>query len=188
MHWIDPACLPETKGTITQFLLNPRGEADGFILDATRQVHFPPHLGTRVTQRVALGQTVIVRGVKPRAADMISAVSIAPNDGEAIVDEGPHHDEHEREPSQLEPLATELAGTIALSLYGPKGELRGALLDDGTSLRMSHDAADELQAYLSPGARVRAWGELVESRYGRTLEVSEIAHEAENDTGIEAGA
>ena len=25
MHWIDPACLPETRGRVTQFLLNPHG-------------------------------------------------------------------------------------------------------------------------------------------------------------------
>jgi hypothetical protein len=23
MHWIDPECLQETRGTVTQFLLNP---------------------------------------------------------------------------------------------------------------------------------------------------------------------
>ncbi len=29
MHWIDPDCLPEVKGTVERFLLNPHGEIDG---------------------------------------------------------------------------------------------------------------------------------------------------------------
>ena len=29
MHWIDPAHLPETKGKVDRFLLNPHGDADG---------------------------------------------------------------------------------------------------------------------------------------------------------------
>ncbi|MEX3968426.1 hypothetical protein AB4Y42_40785 [Paraburkholderia sp. EG286B] len=184
MHWIDPACLPETKGTVTQFLLNPRGEPDGFILDGERQVHFPPHLGARIAQCVAPGDVVAVRGVKPRAADIIAAVSIAPGDRETIVDDGPGHDD-EPERAEAEPHPTEVAGTVVLSLHGPKGELRGALLDDGTSLRMPHHVAEEVRAYLTPGARVQAWGDLVESGDGRTLDVSEIAEQA--DTGTDAG-
>lgn len=47
MHWIDPDQLPETRGTVRRFLLNPHGEPDGFILDRDRQVHFPPILPPR---------------------------------------------------------------------------------------------------------------------------------------------
>ena len=32
MHWIDPDCLQETRGIVTQFLMNPHGELDGFLL------------------------------------------------------------------------------------------------------------------------------------------------------------
>ncbi len=181
MHWIDPACLPETKGIVTQFLLNPHGELDGFLLDAKRQVHFPPHLGAAMAQRIAPRDTVSVRGVRPRTADIIAAVSIATGDGETVVDEGPHSDAHAHERPEFETYATEVAGTVLLSLHGPKGELRGALLDDGTSLRMPSHAAEELQAYLAPGACVQAWGDMVENAFGRTLEVSEIAEQSDAD-------
>lgn len=33
MHWIDPACLSERRGRVSQFLLNPHGDIDGMILD-----------------------------------------------------------------------------------------------------------------------------------------------------------
>lgn len=181
MHWIDPACLPETNGKVTQFLMNPHGELDGFILDGEWQVHFPPHLSERIGTQVAQGTTVSVRGVKPRTANIVVAVSIEAENGEIIVDEGPHRDRHEHEDDApgVEREAAERAGTVTLSLFGPKGELRGALLDDGTSLRVAPRSAAELDAYLTPGARVRAWGEMVETGMARTLEVSEIAHDDE---------
>ncbi|CAB3803787.1 hypothetical protein LMG28688_05840 [Paraburkholderia caffeinitolerans] len=187
MHWIDPACLPETKGTVTQFLLNPHGEPDGFLLDGKQQVHFPPHLGEHVMRHVSVGDTVTVRGVRPRTAGVIAAVSIHLGDGEIIVDEGPQRDGDGHERPEVETHATEVTGTVLLSLHGPKGDLRGALLDDGTSLRMPSHAAEALQAYLAPGARVQAWGDMVENGYGRTLEVSEIAEQTVADAGSDAG-
>ncbi|MPW23984.1 hypothetical protein GCT13_46800 [Paraburkholderia sp. CNPSo 3157] len=188
MHWIDPACLPETKGTLTQFLLNPHGEPDGFILDGQRQVHFPPHLGTHIVQRVGPGDTVTVRGVRPRTANIIAAVSIAVGDGETLVDEGPHRDDDRHKRPDVEMYAAEVTGTVILSLHGPKGELRGALLDDGTSLRMPPHAAEELRAYLTPGARVQAWGGMVENTHGHTLDVSEIAEQADPHSDADADA
>ena len=94
MHWIDPESLPETRGTVTRFLLNPHGEIDGIVLGARQalQVHFPPHLSPQIARQVAVGDEVRVRGVKPRGADMIAAVSLATKNGKVILDEGPHHD------------------------------------------------------------------------------------------------
>jgi hypothetical protein len=40
-------------------------------------------------------------------------------------------------------------GKIVLPLFGPKGELRGALLDDGTSLRMPPHAAESFSSQTS---------------------------------------
>jgi hypothetical protein len=48
MHWIDPAHLPETKGTVDRFLLNPHGDADGLLLTDGMEVHFPPHMAKKV--------------------------------------------------------------------------------------------------------------------------------------------
>ena len=88
MHWIDPACLPETRGRVTQFLLNPRGDIDGLILNGDLQVHVPPHLGRELVRRVAVGDRIRVRGVKPRRAEMIAAVQLTGRDGVDIVDDG----------------------------------------------------------------------------------------------------
>jgi hypothetical protein len=116
-----------------------------------------------------------VRGVKPRGADMIAAVSLATTNGKVILDEGPHHDGEKHHKPYVEHKPMDALGEVVLSLFGPKGELRGALLDEGTSLRMPPHAAAELAAYLAPGAHVHAWGHGIRNRHGRTIEVDEIA-------------
>jgi hypothetical protein len=176
MHWIDPACLPETRGKVTQFLLNPHGELDGLVLNtagSTLQVHFPPHMTKQVMKHISVGNAIRVHGVKPRDANVIAAVSLTSAQGAELVDEGPQH--HGPKAPKPEGKPMDVQGEVTLSLYGPKGELRGALLDDGTSLRMPPHAAAELVDYLSPGACVQAWGNGVKNKYGRTIDVHDIA-------------
>ncbi|MGF6770184.1 hypothetical protein P3T18_002663 [Paraburkholderia sp. GAS199] len=184
MHWIDPDSLPETRGKVTRFLLNPHGELDGFVLGSRQmqQVHFPPHLSRQVARLVAVGDAVRVRGVRARGADLIAAVSITPKSGKVILDEGPHRDGEKHHRPEVERSPMQASGEVVLSLFGPKGELRGALLDDGTSLRMPPHAASGLTSYLTPGAHVHAWGHGVRNRHGRTIEVDEIAELVDAET------
>lgn len=172
MHWIDPASLPETRGKVTHFLLNPNGELDGLVLDRKLQVHFPPHLSKQVAKRIAIGERIRVRGVRPRGVPVIAAVQLTSQQGVEILDEGPA--QHEPPPKPTGKLA-DVQGQVLLSLYGPKGELRGALLADGTSLRVPPHAAAELTDYLSPGAHVQAWGDALKNRFGRVVDVHDIA-------------
>jgi len=182
MHWIDPECLQETRGTVTQFLLNPHGELDGFILGNDRQVHFPPHLSRQVAKLIGIGDKVRVRGVKPREADIVAAVQLTSGTGVTIVDEGPHHGGEKHEKPHVEKRPMEAMGEIRLSLYGPKGELRGALLTDGTAIRMPPHAAAELASYLAPGVHIQVWGHGVKNRYGKTIEVDDIAELVDADS------
>jgi hypothetical protein len=184
MHCIDPDYLPQTRGTVTRFLLNPHGELDGFLLGQARQVHFPPHLSKQVARYVAIGDRVTVRGVKPRGVDMIAAVAMTTKDGREIVDDGPEHGDKHRK-ADVERRAMEASGEVRLALFGPRGELRGALLDDGTSLRVPPHAAQALLEYLAPGAHVHAWGRGVKNRHGRSIEVEEIAHLVDAETAGE---
>jgi hypothetical protein len=51
-------------------------------------------------------------------------------------------------------------GRLDMWLYGPAGDVNGALLADGTILRFFSPLADQLEGYLVPGQSVRAdgWG------------------------------
>lgn len=114
MHWIDPDCLPQTRGTVTRFLLNPHGELDGFVLDDSRQVHFPPHLSKQLARNVKIGDAVTVRGIKPRGADMIAAVAVMTKAGRTILDEGPDSD-GKHHPPEVEMRQMEASGEVLLS-------------------------------------------------------------------------
>lgn len=179
MHWIDPACLPETHGRITQFLLNPHGEIDGLILNGDLQVHVPPHLGRKLPRHVVVGDRICVRGVKARGAAMIAAVQLTARGGVDLVDDGPAHDAPK--PSRAARKQMELRGEVAFALHGPKGELNGALLTSGVALRLPPHAAAELHAYLRAGAHVQAWGLGVATSHGATLDVHEIAELVDAD-------
>lgn len=178
MHGIDPACLPETRGRVSQFLLNPHSVVDGLILDGCRQVHIPPHLAKQLTRHVAPGDRVRVRGVKPRGADMIAAVLLTSHLGVEILDSGPDREGAASPKPASSPM--EADGEIVLRLCGPKGELLGALLADGTSLWMPPHAAAELVHYLCPGVHVQVWGRGVKTKYGCAIDVDEIVPLVDN--------
>ncbi|KVD35336.1 hypothetical protein WS61_28030 [Burkholderia sp. ABCPW 11] len=180
MHWIDPACLPETRGRVTQFLLDPHGEIDGLILNGDLQVHVPPHLGRELARHVAVGDRIRVRGVKPRRAAMIAAVQLTGRDGVDIVDDGPAHAAPPK-PTHAAREPMEASGEVAFALHGPKGELNGAVLTSGVALRVPPHATDALHDYLRPGIHVQAWGHGVVTRHGTTLDVNEIAELVDAD-------
>lgn len=179
MHHIDPDFLPEITGQVDCFILNPKGDLDGLVLDGDRLVHFPPHLSARVAALVQPGDTLRVHGVRPRGAGMVAAIRLITADGQTIVDDGPEAGKAERHSgkhAESEPLRgpATVKGSVRLSLFAPNGELRGALLDDGTALRLPPHEVERVARYLQPGVTIRASGEAVESTYGRTVEVREI--------------
>jgi hypothetical protein len=173
MHWIDPDSLPEVSGTVERFVLNPHGEVDGFVMTrggAAVLVHTPPHMEAELTHSVKAGDHVSVYGVRPRGADLLAAVAVTAKDGRRVVDEGPDRDRahpaHAHRKMQAE-------GTVRLSLFGPKGELRGALLDDGTVVRIAPKEAEEIADLLAPQATLAVHGDGVDTRFGRVIHAGE---------------
>lgn len=178
MHWIDPESLPEIAGTLERFIINTHGQVDGFVMRDQAEmpilVHTPPHLGDELTREVKIGAKVGVRGVRPRGAHLISAVAVTTENARQIVDRGPEHD---RKPPKTDYRKTEARGRVYLSLFGPKGELRGALLTDGTILRIGPKEAKEVAGLLAPDATVAATGDGIETKHGRAIEVKAIGAE-----------
>jgi len=175
MHWIDPNCLPEAKGTVELFLLNPHGEIDGFVMNGGMQaavlVHTPPHMEAELIRHVKTGDAVSVRGVRPRKADLIAAVAVTTANGASIIDQGPDHD---REHPKLEKRKMSAEGTVRLSLFSPKGELRGALLADGTVIRIGPKEAEQAARLLLPHAKIAVRGNGIETKHGRMVHAKEI--------------
>jgi hypothetical protein len=175
MHWIDPDSLPEVAGILERFVLNPHGEVDGFVMNGQTQtpilVHTPPHMEGELTRNAKLGDKLRVRGVRPRGADVFAAVAVTAESGLQIVDMGPDHDRKHR---KVERQKMQLGGTVRLSLFGPKGELRGALLADGTIIRIGPKEAEHLIKVLMPGTKIAVSGDGIETQHGRVIQAKEI--------------
>jgi hypothetical protein len=179
MHWVDPDFLPDTKGRVKRFIVNPHGEIDGLILtyDDKRVVlvHVPPHLDREIDAAVRPGDEISVRGIRPRGADMLAAVALTTADGGTIIDEGPGPDGKKREPHHhVKPGQMTLTGTVRLSLFGPKGELRGALLDDGNMVRIDAKEAPHFAEWLRPRSTLTARGQGLETKHGKIVAAKEL--------------
>ncbi len=167
MHWIDPDHLPKSEGTVDRFLLNPHGEIDGLLLTDGMEVHVPPHLSSEIRAAVQPGTPIAVYGVRPRHAEMIAVVAIEAGPGKRIVDNGPpkkegEHgkDEHDgpKHGAKAQHAPMEAEGMVRRSLHSPKGEVRGALLEDGRIICVPPHEAKECEPLLKPGARLATRG------------------------------
>jgi hypothetical protein len=181
MHWLDPDYLPAISGTFERFLLNPQGDADGMILTDGTQVHFPPHLSGPMCAAIPPGaqSTLIIRGVRVRHGDLIAAVAIEMADGNRILDEGPNKkgtgkDTVAKHSPSLKHRPMHAEGTVRCVLHGPKGEVRGVLLEDATSIRFPPHEAERIARLLSPGQRFAARGPGLDSALGTVIEAHEV--------------
>jgi hypothetical protein len=187
MHWIDPSVLPAIKGTIACFTRNTRGDVDGVLLSEDGQIHVPPHMGADVEKLFAVGDAIEARYVKPRMGDVFAAVSVTNASGRTLVDDGPphHHDKHgpkhQDHPNKPAMKAVDLAGRVQRTLFAPKGEVAGAILESGEQLRVDPKANAELAPYFESGADIRVWGEALTLSGTTVVEVGEIGFSRDFD-------
>jgi hypothetical protein len=173
----DPQQLPATQGRVAQYSLTPRGDVDGVILQDGTQVHLPPHLGGQLVQTVKPGDSITVRGLKAQALPLIQAISVT-NDasGQSVVDTGPPA-------TPPQPLVMgfqwlQVQGRVREPLYGPRGDMNGALLDDGTQVHLPPDQAWSLGSELQAGGTLVAQGYGVTGSYGKSLDAAQIGNSA----------
>src|SRR6266851_2380198 len=167
----DPQQLPMLQGKVAQYSLTPRGEVDGLILEDGTEIRLPPHLGVQLVVAIKPGDRVTVHGLKAREIAMVQAISVT-NDatGATVTDDGPGGPRGPRDRGQ--PLSAQ--GHIKTQLHGPRGDLNGVLLEDGTIVRLPPDEADRLAAQLAPGQPLYVEGDGVAGPLGRVIAAQQI--------------
>lgn len=175
----DSSQLPETKGTVKQYTLSPRGDVDGLLLQDGTEIKLPPHLSAQVVYAVRPGDAVSIRGLRARALALVDAASVT-NDATrvTVVDIGPP-----RGPGR-ETTETTLTGKITTLLHGKRGEVNGAVLENGTMLRLPPPEAERMQALLQQGQTVAARGVSLVTPLGTVVEVRAIGSSAEQLTEL----
>jgi hypothetical protein len=175
----DSSQLPETKGTVKQYTLTPRGDVDGLLLSDGTEIKLPPHLSTQVVFAVRPGDAVTVRGLKARALPLVDAASVTNvASGATVVDNGPP-----KGPGR-EITETTVSGRIAVVLHGKRGEVNGAALENGTMLRLPPPEAERMQSLLQPGQTVAARGVSLVTPLGTVVDVRAIGSSVEQLTEL----
>ena len=177
----DPAQLPAIQGKVAEYSLTPRGDVDGLILADGTEIHTPPHLGTQLVYAVKPGDAVTIRGLRARAIPMVQAMSVK-NDatGATVTDTGAGGSPGPRDAQQM----LSATGRIKAQLHGPRGDLNGALLEDGTIVRLPPPEAQRLASTLAAGSPVTVEGNGFEGPLGRVIEARSIGPDATHLTQI----
>lgn len=182
----------EAVGVVKQFILSPRGEVSGLILTDGTEVHVPPHLGADLVAVVKLGESVRVRGREAGIPKFIDATALTAQSGQSVVDRGPPPGGPQRPRGPREPALagrrTAIEGRIQQVLHGPRGEVNGALLDNGTIIRIGPREAELVDSLLRPGQAVAVSGIGLTSLYGSVIDVGSIGATRNEMTSVKDDA
>jgi hypothetical protein len=173
----DPLQLPIQRGQVQQFTLTPRGDIDGLILSDDTEVKTPPHLSTEMAYSIRPGDTVTIHGLRAAALPLVQAISITDEaTGRAVVDNGPAGPGRGPggPPGALLSGQSEVQGCLLMTLYGPRGDVNGALLEDGTILRRPPPEAERFTNLLQPDQALVAEGDGFATVLGKVFEVREL--------------
>jgi hypothetical protein len=175
----DPAQLPEVKGKVALYTLTPRGDVDGLILEDGTEVHFPPTSSTELVFAVHPGDVVTIHGLKARAVPMVAAASIT-NDGTGTTVTA----QFNRGMRWGDDQSMQASGSIKQVLHGPRGEPNGALLNDGTEVRMPPPEAAKLGDALAAGKPLFVKGNGIASPLGKIILARQIGPDENHLTEV----
>jgi hypothetical protein len=164
---VDPSTLPQTKGIIAQFVISPRGDVEALLLADGTEVHVMPQAGAALAAIVKPNDAITIRGLKARSGSMIMAVSIA-NDATGLVAGG-----------NAMRARMDANGVVKSLLHTPRGDVNGAVLADGTVLRLPPQEAERRAGLLAPGQSVFVRGDSITSPLGKLIMVRQIGPSAD---------
>jgi hypothetical protein len=193
----DPQQLPAQRGQVQQFTLTPRGDIDGLILTDGTEVKTPPHLSTQIAYAIRPGDTVTIHGLHAAVLPLARAVSIADDaTGRTVIDNGPPGPG--RAPAAPPPPVatatsaggplpglTEVQSRVRMALHGPQGDVNGALLDDGTILRLPPPEGYRFSGLLQPGQMIVAEGTELVTAMGKVMDAQQIGASREQLSLVE---
>ncbi|HYF06508.1 MAG TPA: hypothetical protein VD970_02725 [Acetobacteraceae bacterium] len=180
--WFDPTQLPRFTGTVERYLPAPAGGFDSLLLREGVQVLFPAEIGETLRQAVPQGRPIFVWGIRARSAPVITMLAWAPT-----AEEEPRFVER---PSWWAGTVTRgqtrisVQGTVRHTLHNSRGDVTGAMLDDGTVVRLPAEVAAARHELLRPGARLAATGWGVEGEGARALSAETIGDSPQNMTPV----
>ncbi len=177
------ADLNTVQGKVESLTTAPRGEVDGAVLDDGTTVHWPPHLGGRIASIVAKGDRVRATGrmeTGPEGDTHLEIRSIKNLRTDASFDRPDDLPPPKPVPPGLQArFASAASKTVERKVRSvttaPRGEIDGAVLDDGTTVHWPPHLGDRIATIVAKGDRVRVVGWMETGPEGGThLEIQSI--------------
>jgi hypothetical protein len=188
---LDPPSMdkpPVADGIVDRYLLNPRGDVSGLLLRDGSQMHVTFRAAQDLTKVIQPGDRVRVHGRRDSDSPLVKPdVIINVTDGTSFT--VPYRLDLPMPPREERPTITELnaAGTIQILLYDHvKGVVNGALLSDGTQVRLPPDVGDRFHASLQRNMDVEVRGYGIATPYGTALEAFAIGRKGHPLTHLDA--
>jgi len=188
---LDPPSMekpPVADGVVDRYLLNPRGDVSGLLLRDGSQMHVTLRAAQDLTTAIQPGDHVRVHGRRVSDSPLVKPdVIINVTDGRSFT--VPYRLDLPMPPREERPTVTEMnaAGTIRVLLYDHlKDVVNGALLSDGTQVRLPPDVGEHFHASLQQNMDVEVRGYGTTTPYGSALEASAIGRKGQPLTHLDA--
>jgi hypothetical protein len=167
------------QGIVKAFKMTPVGDLEGMVLTDGTEIHVPPHLSAQLAAAARPGEAVRVLGWRTSVPNFVIATSLTGQRGQSVVDQGPPPPgtmPPPPPPGQPAPGAQQatVQGRVQQVLHGPAGDVNGALLDDGTTIKVPPPLGWEASSGLQSGQVITAQGWAVSNGYGRVVEAQTI--------------
>jgi hypothetical protein len=155
------------RGTVRSLTTAPKGEIDGALLDNGTTLHWPPHLEDSFKAVAVVGERVEATGqteTAPRGEVHFEVQRLTNLRSNAVAvndDCGPPPPKARGPRGRARPDdrdATTVRGVVRSLTTAPKGEIDGAVLDDGTSLHWPPHLEANFKEVVAVGDRVEATG------------------------------
>ena len=167
----------EVEGTVLQYLLNPRGEVDGLLLDDRTVIKFPPHLARELVEVIRPKERVRANGHLEAEKLLKGHVIVNPATGRAIREIKPTPPERASALGPLQSLS--VAGIIRVIRWNPNGENDGVILEDGTLLQFPPHAGRQFAKLIREGQLLAAVGFGTVNDFGQTIAVAMLGRSAD---------
>jgi hypothetical protein len=169
----------DVQGIVEAFKMTPVGDLEGMTLTDGTEIHVPPHLSAQLAAAVRPGEAVRVLGWRTSVPDFVVATSLTGQRGLSVVDQSPAPPgtmPPPPPPGQPAPGAQQatVQGRVQQVLHGPAGDVNGALLDDGTTIKVPPPLGWQASSALQSGQVITAQGWAVSNGYGRVVEIQTI--------------
>jgi hypothetical protein len=188
------------EGKIRSFITAPKGEVDGAVLEDGTVLHWPPHLADRVQDMVRRGDNIRVVGrneTAPGGEKHFEVQSLSNLRTQAKLDvaaappppgapPAPRGDAARVDPKA--PQANTLQGRIRSFTTAPKGEVDGALLEDGTVVHWPPHMGTRVRRLIDTGDRIKVVGQTETGPAGDTHFEARSITNLGSSTSIDIGA